>query len=403
MHVPLALSLVLAVCTTSGSVTEEEQRPATITVPIARRETLFSKVLNEERGFLVHLPDDYESSSRSYPVLYILDAENSELFLQSIAAITFFSGARRVPNMIVVGIPNVDRTRDLTPWKIEGREGSGGGAAFLEFVVSELDPYLERTFRVAEYRVLFGGSSAGLFTIYALFSDPESFSACIASRPVLSSTEDYSWDADLVFRMAMKFAEETAPSKNVLFIDHGGQEDALHDPMPIQRLAAILNRAVPHRLRLEVREMEESGYRSAESLKTGLLSVLDSWYFPADSLWSGGPGAIESHAQRLSDELGYSVTVSDLLDLRSLIRFGHGFLERGDPDEAIDLFEYAVQTYPESWEAHEGLGEALLQGGDTLRAIEHYEISLRLNRDIAAEIAAIAAEIVEKLTAATGE
>lgn len=142
--------------------------------------------------------------------------------------------------------------------------------------------------------------------------------------------------------------------------------------------------------------MEESGYRSAESLKTGLLSVFESWYFPADSLWSGGPGAIESHAQRLSDELGYSVTVSDLLDLRSLIRFGHGFLERREPDEAIDLFEYAVQTYPESWEAHEGLGEALLQGGDTLRAIEHYEISLRLNRDIATEL-------VEKLTPATGE
>jgi predicted alpha/beta superfamily hydrolase len=371
--------LIPAVTAALGSIPGQEHQSRTITVTLGHHETVQSKVLDEERTILVHLPDDYDTSSRRYPVLYILDGEDVDRFKQSIAAITFSSGARRLPKMIVVGIVNSDRTRDLTPRKVAGRESSGGGDAFLEFIVSELDPYLESRFRVAEYRVLFGGSSAGSFAIYALFGRPAAFSAGIASRPVLTSTDDYSWDSDVVFRMARKFAAQSTPSRNVLYIDHGGREDTLHDPMPIQRLAAILESAAGRGFRLEVRAMEESGYRSAESLKGGLLSIFHSWYYPADSLLASGLEGIEDHAHRLSDELGYSVTVADFLDLRSLTMFGDRFLERGDPQRAIGFFEYAVQTYPESWESHEGLGEALVESGDTARAIKHYEISLRLN------------------------
>ena len=34
--------------------------------------TLESKILNQERTYAVYLPNDYDSSERSYPVLYLL-------------------------------------------------------------------------------------------------------------------------------------------------------------------------------------------------------------------------------------------------------------------------------------------------------------------------------------------
>jgi predicted alpha/beta superfamily hydrolase len=151
--------------------------------------------LNEDREIRIHLPSDYHTSSKKYPSLYVLDGENSDRLNTAISAITYLSRVRKLPQMIVIGVFNTDRTRDMTPGKIEQRKRSGEGDAFLEFVVSELHPHVDSRYRTAPCRVLFGGSSAGTFTLYALFSEPESFTGYVASRPVLNSLVDYTWDA----------------------------------------------------------------------------------------------------------------------------------------------------------------------------------------------------------------
>ena len=64
-----------------------------------------------------------------------------------------------VPRMVVVGIPNTDRTRDLTPTHVDVMFGdsafartSGGGAKFMDFVEKELIPYVESKYPVTGYR-----------------------------------------------------------------------------------------------------------------------------------------------------------------------------------------------------------------------------------------------------------
>jgi hypothetical protein len=59
------------------------------------------RVRKEERTILVRLHDDYDTSRRKYPSPHILDGEDANRIVQSIAAITSFSGARRLPKMIV--------------------------------------------------------------------------------------------------------------------------------------------------------------------------------------------------------------------------------------------------------------------------------------------------------------
>ena len=116
---------------------------------------LYSEILKENREIIINLPDDYNSSKKHYPILLILDAEGERRFNLSITGYVYYSGVRRLPKMIIAGIPNTNRKRDLSPYKIKQREFSGGGEKFLNFISEELIPYLNSNYRTAEYKILF--------------------------------------------------------------------------------------------------------------------------------------------------------------------------------------------------------------------------------------------------------
>jgi predicted alpha/beta superfamily hydrolase len=87
-------------------------------IVIGERFKIHSNVLNENRTILVSLPKGYQKSKRSYPVLYLLDAEF--FFQQAVATVEFLSDwpeylrNQGIPQMIIVGIVNIDRNRDYT-------------------------------------------------------------------------------------------------------------------------------------------------------------------------------------------------------------------------------------------------------------------------------------------------
>lgn len=60
---------------------------------------------------------------------------------------------------------------------------------------------------------------------------------------------------------------------------------------------------------------------------------------------------------------------------------GYGFLQQDKIPQAVALFRAVVELYPESWNAYDSLGEALLRAGDTDGAIRNYERSVELNPD----------------------
>ncbi|HSE20187.1 MAG TPA: alpha/beta hydrolase-fold protein, partial [Pyrinomonadaceae bacterium] len=74
-----------------------------------------SAVLGEERVVLVRTPVGYESNKVSYPVLYMTDGDAHINHTSS--SIEFLTANGRMPDLIVVGVTNTDRTRDLTPTK----------------------------------------------------------------------------------------------------------------------------------------------------------------------------------------------------------------------------------------------------------------------------------------------
>ncbi|UCC43715.1 MAG: hypothetical protein JSU65_11390, partial [Candidatus Zixiibacteriota bacterium] len=114
-----AFSTVIAVLTLILAVSRaESQEPQVSSISIGERLTFYSEVLGEERTMLIALPKGYHDVKEGYPVLYVLDGEF--FFYQAHSAVQFLSECTYirtppVPQMIVVGIVNVDRNRDYTP------------------------------------------------------------------------------------------------------------------------------------------------------------------------------------------------------------------------------------------------------------------------------------------------
>src|ERR1700748_2460714 len=89
-------------------------------VNIGVMDSIHSKLLNENRKIWVHVPASANQyKKKKYPVVYVLDAERC--FTGVVGIIDYLSsvnGNDICPEMIVIGIPNTNRSRDLTPTKV---------------------------------------------------------------------------------------------------------------------------------------------------------------------------------------------------------------------------------------------------------------------------------------------
>lgn len=157
-------------------------------------ETLFSKVLNEERRYYIYVPE-FKQGER-LPVHVILDASiNFSLY----KGVQEYLTRGRVPmgdRAVLIGIINTDRTRDLTPTHINNSEDkvlqkggdysrSGGAEKFLRFIQQELLPVISVKYPISEERTLVGHSFGGLTVLYCLLNHPDYFSRYLAADPSL--------------------------------------------------------------------------------------------------------------------------------------------------------------------------------------------------------------------------
>ena len=153
--------------------------------------TIDSAVLKEVRRINVYTPPGYQVDGRAvYPVLYVLDGGLEEDFPHVVADVgTAIRGGKMRP-MIVVGIENTERRRDMTgPTEVASdREIApqvGGSAAFRAFIADELMPQVRARYRTNGDNAIVGESLAGLFVVETLLVQPVLFDTYIALSPSL--------------------------------------------------------------------------------------------------------------------------------------------------------------------------------------------------------------------------
>ncbi|NVK04035.1 MAG: alpha/beta hydrolase [Flavobacteriia bacterium] len=148
---------------------------------------------NEERTINVYLPHSYHpDSTRTYPVIYLLDGSMDEDFLHIVGLVQFGSmpWINHLPESIVVGISNVDRVRDFTDSSAlaldqEEFPTSGGSEKFIEFIENTLFPAIGSNYQVSDQRTIIGQSLGGLLATQILFEHPDLFDDYIIVSPSL--------------------------------------------------------------------------------------------------------------------------------------------------------------------------------------------------------------------------
>lgn len=149
---------------------------------------LDSKLLDERRVINVYVPPGYATSQARYPVLYMLDGGMGEDFPHVVGSVDVSIKNAVIRPVIVVGIENTERRRDLVgPTEIaEEREAAphaGGSERFRTFIRDELEPMIEERYRTSDESAVIGESLAGLFVIETFLVEPTLFDSYIAADP----------------------------------------------------------------------------------------------------------------------------------------------------------------------------------------------------------------------------
>lgn len=331
-----------------------------LTPPAPLRLVVHSSVLNEDRTIWVRTPRAYEYDKAAFPVVYLMDGPGHINEIGS--TIDFLAEQNRVPPMIVVGIANTDRTRDLTPthWDMKRPDGtvnanptSGGGDHFLDFIQKELMPQIEKRYRTSCYRVFAGHSLGGLMVIHTLITRPDLFSAYIAVSPSLQ------WDDQRTLHQAQQFFAEKAELKKALFFSLGNEGNT---PNPMgegfEQLQKTLKAKAPKDFHWDSARYPDETHGSTVLLAhyAGLRTVFSDWQMPVnaeDGGPEGGLADVEKHYHDLTGRWGCAVRPPENI----VNQLGYRLMGQKKLDEAIRAFQRNVELYPDSANVYDSLGE----------------------------------------------
>jgi len=181
---------------------------------VGKHESIQSRILNEKRDILVSVPHPMK---QNVPLLVVLDGEWT--FTKVAVIVDHLVGNGRLPPMVVAGIVNTNRGRDLMP-TFEGNEfASGPSDKFLSFISDELISQLASEYPIGKYRILAGHSNGGMFSLYAFIRRPDLFQANIALSP------SYGLDDRFVALLNRAISTPTS-SPRFVFLGNGGDEEA---------------------------------------------------------------------------------------------------------------------------------------------------------------------------------
>jgi tetratricopeptide (TPR) repeat protein len=343
-------------------------------IVIGKYRVMHSDIMDEDRLLFIHLPRGYEDTQLSYPVLYLLYVDIYNYYLDAASITEKLGGTGEIPPVIIVGVANTHRYRDLLPVKTRGREDTGHAETFLWFIEEELIPHIDENYRTKDFRILAGPQAAAVFSLYALITKPTLFNAILSENPFMNPE-----NAAFLFPKAEAFFKNTTNLKNFLFIKCEKNERP-KDLEYVEDFAKLLESHKPDGFRFEVDIREPTGYFiTPMPFKEGLKTVFPGHKLPEDFQTNTVDDIIDYY-QKLSKEYGFDVDAPSLM----LTFEGVKLSQQRKTGQAMEVFEYQLSLYPRSLNALWQLGEAQRGMGEFEKARECYRKFLSIeDRDVA--------------------
>lgn len=361
------IGALIGIVSFSNGIAGQELAPFTI----AHEFTLSSAIMEEDRLIVVSLPADYDAGTVTYPVLYLLDGKQNMMHVAG--SVEVLSRTGQVPQMIIVGIPSINRERDFTPSHVESFKESGGGPRFLDFIAQELMPHINQTYRTHSYQVLEGHSLGGTLTAYAVLNRPEMFDAYIVISPAMW------WNNEELTEQAKTALDNPGAENKAIFFGIGA-EDGYGMRQELKRFVAMLDDKAPSGTRWQHEEFEGEGHMSAPLLTNyfGLKMVFADLQLPEEVRQSFTEKAFLEHEAAITAKYGTAAAQS----AESYTDIAFALMEEERYAEAVTVFERNAEVYDKYPRSFRWLAEADEKNGNLKAARENYETALELSKTV---------------------
>jgi len=255
--------------------------------------SMTSKILKSERNYAVYLPPDYETSERSYPVLYLLhgagDDQTGWVQFGEVLRITDTAIKEGSATPMIIVMPDANTEK-------RGYFNQGKEWRYEDFFFEELMPHIEQKYRIKSekrYRAVAGLSMGGGGSFMYALHHPELFSsACPISAYVgplkiedlkdqLKNSDVKYSDAEIETYYKQHNAVELIHSmdarelKSVRWFIDCGDDDFLYEGNSLVHIA-LKKKEIPHEYR--VRDGSHNWTYWRESLPNVLSFVSDAFH-----------------------------------------------------------------------------------------------------------------------------
>ncbi len=372
---------------------------------IGKIDTVYSNILKEHRKIMIYTPDMTSGShdlKQSYPVLYLLDGDSH--FASVVGLVQQLSQANGntvLPEMIIVGITNTDRTRDLTPTHVNSdlpamdsnfSKTSGGGQNFIAFIEKELMPHIDSVYPTAPYKILVGHSFGGLTVMDVVTNHTKLFNAYIAIDPSMW----YDHERFLAITKMKLSGKKYGGTKLYVGIANtmpGGMtlEKMKKDTTTVTRhirsifgLDKFLKANPENGLKYASEYYAEDSHVSVPMISeyNGLRFIFNYYRIGITAKdFADTSGAIvrkyKKHYDMVSREMGYKVSPPELF----INYLGYDATVNKHYQKAADFFKMNIDNYPGSGNVYDSYADLLVIQKDTNAAIVNYKKALALNEN----------------------
>jgi len=255
-------------------------------------ESLTSKILKSKRKFAIYLPPDYETSQRSYPVLYLLhgsgDDQTGWVQFGEVQQITDKAIREGIATTMIIVMPDANTGQKGYFNSLDGKW------RYEDFFFKELIPYIEKNYRVKaekRYRAISGLSMGGGGTLMYAMHRPDVFAAaCPLSAyigPLTIGEARTRWDANTTdvsdstltayyeHHNALSLVEQIQDKDAVRWYIDCGDDDFLYEGNCLLHIA-LRKREIAHEFR--VRDGAHNWTYWRESLPEVLKFVSQSFH-----------------------------------------------------------------------------------------------------------------------------
>ncbi len=351
-----------------------------------------SKYIDETRKLTIALPQQYENSTKKYPIILILD--DGLLFNTTSAIVNQLSNTSRMPESIVISLSSGEKHRNYFSPNLynnhQNRMYNYGNhqEEFINFLEFELLPLIKKKYRVNNFKTFVGFSPSSAIGLYTLLNKPDLFQAyiCFAAGNIIG--DGYKKDKRLIEELEKLYSKDKE-KPNYLYVV-SGSKDAESQPYintNIKEFNQKLSKYNSNSIHTKAETIEGEGH--TDVILPGLIKAFD-FIFPKEKWLVDYIDLIEedgsakenilSYYTNLSNDYNFEVypNVDRIYSMSCLKNIGRRLLGAKNIEEALELYEYWIELYPSSHLAYYFLGVSQKENKDIIKASESFKKAIEL-------------------------